>query len=60
MEKQASIPELSVQSITAEMLLKSLDNDPYDEDQVQHIYSASIFTICEKLLLEYIYKEVHR
>ena len=39
MEKQASIPELSVQSITAEMLLKSLDNDPYDEDQVQHIYS---------------------
>ena len=34
MEKQPSIPELSVQSITTELLMKSLDADPYDEDQV--------------------------
>ena len=34
MEKQPSIPELSVQSITTELLMKNLDADSYDEDQV--------------------------
>ena len=55
MEKQSSIPELSVQSITTEMLLKSLDVDPYDEDQVQISSTFSLFNVY--VLLWHVHQE---